>query len=107
MRKTFQINNDSANNLTIAPLPEPALGITIVRPEWIRLPKPGSQCPYSGLTRTPMYGLVRDGKIRSVVLRQRGKLRGIRLICYDSLIGYLRRIAAEQGQGLVEEGSQP
>lgn len=50
----------------------------------------------TGITRTPMYGLVRDGKVRSIVLRQRGKVRGTRPISYDSLMAYLRELEAEQ-----------
>lgn len=73
-----------ASNLRVKPSPVP--------PEWIRLPKSGTQCPHSGLSRSVMFGLVREGKIRSVVLRRRGKLRGTRLVEYQSLMTFLRNL---------------
>ena len=36
----------------------------IIRPEWLRLPKPGHRCPASGLCRSYLHTLVRDGKVR-------------------------------------------
>ena len=66
------------------------------RPEWLRLPAPGKRCPYSGLSRSTLNGLALPGPsndhrppVKSVVLRKRGALRGIRLISYDSLMSYL------------------
>ena len=71
--------------------PEPA-----VKPEWVRLPAPGKRCPYTGLSRSTLNeltiaGPVNDDRppVKSVVLRKRGALRGIRLINYDSLMQYL------------------
>ena len=65
-------------------------------PEFIRLPKPGARCPYCGLTRSHLYTLCQEGKIESIVLRKRGRQRGVRLIAFDSLIGYLRQLREEQ-----------
>ena len=67
------------------------------RPEFIRLPKPGMACPYTGLTRSFLYALVSAGKIKSVSLRERGKARGCRLINYDSLIEFLAKAGDETG----------
>jgi hypothetical protein len=71
------------------------------RPEFIRLPQPGKRCPYTGLSRSGLNNLVLPcdlngfkPPVRSVCLRQRGAVRGTRLICYDSLIGYLRHQGA-------------
>jgi hypothetical protein len=63
-----------------------------IKPETIRLPKPGCYCRISGLSRTALYELCKKGKIRSAVLLQPGKGRGIRLIEYDSLVGFLRSL---------------
>jgi hypothetical protein len=63
----------------------------IVRPEWIRLPKEGTTCPYSGLTRSFMADLLRRNLVRSKSLRRPGAGRGVRLICYESLMEYIRR----------------
>jgi len=79
------------------PLAVPALGATPghVKPEWLRLPKPGTQCPFCGLSRTSLYTLCKEGKVKSVVLRKRGASRGIRLVAWDSLFSFINSLAIE------------
>ena len=67
-----------------------------VRPEFVRLPKSGTRCPYTGLSRSKMNQLVLPCKendfkppVESKVLRSRGPIRGTRLIVFDSLMEYL------------------
>jgi hypothetical protein len=60
------------------------------RPEWIRLPKEGSTCPFSGLSRSYLADLVRRGEVPSKALRRPGTVRGVRLICYAGLMDYIR-----------------
>lgn len=67
-----------------------------IKPEWLRLPAPGDRCRFTGLSRSTLNeltipGPANDGTppVKSVVLRKRGALRGIRLISYDSLMTYL------------------
>jgi hypothetical protein len=69
---------------------------TEIKPEWLRLPAPGSRCRFTGLSRSTLNeltipGPANDGRppVKSVVLRKRGAVRGIRLISYESLMGYL------------------
>lgn len=72
------------------------------RPEYIRLPKPGHLCPYTGLCRSTLNNLILPTKQNNfkppVVSRSirlgRGQLRGVRLIKYDSLIQYLETCLA-------------
>lgn len=66
------------------------------KPEWLRLPASGTRCRFTGLSRSTLNeltipGPANDGSppVKSVVLRKRGALRGIRLISYDSLMNYL------------------
>ena len=66
-------------------------------PEFIRLPKPGQLCPWTGLSRSKMNELIlpcaaNDGKppVQSVSLRNKGSLRGTRLVVYESLISFLK-----------------
>ena len=66
------------------------------RPEFIRLPKAGTLCPRSGLSRTGLNLLILPcaannfrPPVRSVSLRKPGQLRGTRLIVFDSLMTYL------------------
>jgi len=62
----------------------------VTSPEFFALPRPGMVCPVCGLGRSYLYKLLRDGQIRSVSLRERGKTRGKRLLVADSVLGYLR-----------------
>lgn len=71
-------------------------GAILYHPEWLRLPAPGARCGFTGLSRSTLNELVIPGPandgcppVKSVVIRKRGALRGIRLINYDSLMGYL------------------
>ncbi len=85
-----------------ATLPAPAASLNgeSIKPEWLRLPAPGSRCRFTGLSRSTLNeltipGPANDGNppVKSVVLRKRGALRGIRLISYDSLMQYLNTLA--------------
>ncbi len=67
-----------------------------IKPEFIRIPKKGSFCPYTGLGCDTIFRLVTPCKrngfkppVRSVSLRPRGSARGTRLVNYDSLMAYL------------------
>ncbi len=60
------------------------------RPEWVRIPKPRTTCPYSGLSRAHVHRLVKEGEIESMSLRKRGAKTGVRLVSYDSLMAYIR-----------------
>ena len=70
------------------------------KPEWLRLPAPGARCRFTGLSRSTLNeltiaGPANDGvpPVKSVVLRKRNGLRGVRLISYDSLMQYLADLA--------------
>lgn len=65
-------------------------------PAFIRLPKPKQNCPVTGLSRTGMYNLCvpcTANGFRPIVpakcLRQPGNLRGVWLVPYPQLIGFL------------------
>ncbi len=70
-----------------------------IKPEFIRLPKSGTRCLHTGLSRSKLNQLVLPCKendfkppVESKVLRSRGTIRGTRLIVFDSLINYLRQL---------------
>lgn len=64
------------------------------RVEFFRLPQPGKRDPYFGLSRGWYYYKAAElGEIRMVSVRQRGALRGVRLVVYDSVADYIRRSA--------------
>jgi len=60
-------------------------------PEFVRLPKVGTYCPRTGLSRSALNELILgdNPRVRSVVHRKNGSLRGTRHIVYRSLIDYL------------------
>ena len=65
-------------------------------PVYIRLPKAGKRCPRTGLTRSALNNLILPTKqnrynppVASKSIRQKGKVRGIRMILWESLKTYL------------------
>ncbi len=64
--------------------------------EWMRLPSKGYD-PTFGLSRSWYYGAIEKGLIRSSVLRNRGCLKGVRLIDVDSV----RRLVESNVVGMV------
>ena len=69
-----------------------------IRPEFIRLPPPGQQCQFSGLSRSGLNSLILSTAdnnfsppVRSYVLRKKGAKTGVRLIDYSSLSIYIRQ----------------
>jgi len=72
------------------------------RPEWVRLPRSGKRCPFTGLSRSALNGLILGPKpkVASMSLKENGMVRGVRLVRLSSLLAYLDGIAlAQQGEG--------
>ncbi len=76
------------------------------KPEWIRLPKPGERCIYTGLSRSTLNELtipsdVNDylPPVRSAVIKKRGAMRGIRLISYDNLMEHINGLCEAEFEG--------
>ena len=74
-----------------------------VTPEFIRLPKPGTLCRWTGLSRSKLNELILPSPlnsfkppVRSLSLRNRGQVKAVRLIVLDSLLGYLRSLLEQQ-----------
>jgi hypothetical protein len=93
----------------IAPVPT-----VPIRPEFIRLPRTGTACPHSGLSRSTLNSLILPcagngykPSVRSCVLRQHGRLKGIRLIEFESLCSYIRSQANGVGQPKKTENVVP
>jgi hypothetical protein len=61
------------------------------RIEFFRLPAPGKRDPHFGLSRGWYYKAAARGEIKLVAVRQRGALRGVRLVVHDSVCDYIRR----------------
>lgn len=76
----------------------PSNGNTPHSVEFFRLPPPGKRDPFFGLSRGWYYKAAAAGEIRMVAVRQRGAVRGVRLVAYDSVCDYIRRAAEQHGE---------
>jgi len=70
----------------------------------IRMPRTGQRCPVSGLSRSTLYVLITPSEfngynppVKSICVRARGNIRGIRLVSYESLKAYLDRQVLNAG----------
>jgi hypothetical protein len=72
----------------------------ITQPEFVRVPRVGERCPVCSLPRTKMNQLIQgpNAPVKSVVVRQRGTNRGIRLVVVESLLSHLHGLAEEQSR---------
>jgi hypothetical protein len=84
------------------------------RPEWLRLPKPGTLCPWTGLSRSKLNELILPNPynnfkpvVQSICLRNRGQKKGVRLIVFDSLMEYLRSFAEDAPDSKPQQGAGP
>jgi hypothetical protein len=80
-----------------------------IRPEFIRLPKPKTRCPYTGMSRSELYALTipcaaNDNRppVPAKNRRKPGNLRGVWLIPYGALISYLHALPTPG----MKEGAQ-
>lgn len=82
---------------TTVPIGAPPVNQTAT-PIWIRLPKVGKWCPYTGLSRSTLNNLILGSNppVKSVSLRQRHAIRGTRLILLTSLLEFIEGVAAAQ-----------
>lgn len=73
-------------------------------PQFVRLPKPGKRCRWTGLARSALNDLIlgKDPPVRSVVVARTGASRGIRLVHLGSLLKHLNGLMEQQNNG--EEG---
>lgn len=78
-----------------------------LHPEFIRLPKPTEKCPWTGLSRGSMNELILgpNAPVRSVVIKQIGASRGIRLVHFKSLLDHLHTEMEAQRDG-AETGEE-
>ena len=65
-------------------------------PIYIGLPSPGATCPHFGLKRGSYYELIRQGRIKSIVVARPGCKRGRRLLLYESVAQCLQNLAKAQ-----------
>ena len=66
-------------------------------PEFLRLPRPRARCPVTGLSRTTLEELIREGFIPAKKLRRPGRTRCITLIPRRQLIDYVLSLPESAG----------
>jgi hypothetical protein len=82
---------------TITPLLEQIGTAPPIVAQWLRIP---DAIKTSGLCRSSLYGLMREGKIRSVCLRPSNGQKGIRLINAESLNSFIASHETAYGESL-------
>lgn len=82
---------------TTIPIEMPPVNSTAI-PIWIRLPKVGKSCPYTGLSRSTLNNLIlgKNPPVKSVSLRQHHAIRGCRIILLQSLLEFIEGMAVAQ-----------
>lgn len=80
-------------------LPAPQV-VSTIQPRWMRII---DATRYSGLSRSGIYEQIAAGGIKSVCLRRRGALRGIRLVDRESIDLFMESQLAEQEQEIATE----
>jgi len=63
-------------------------------PVWVRAPKRGHEF-YSGCSRAKLYDWAGKGFIRSVSIREPGRIKGVRLFHLASILAFIERCEAE------------
>lgn len=75
-------------------------------PEFIRLPKAGYRCAWTGLSRGSINDLILgpDAPVQSVLVKQPGASRGVRLVHLGSLLDFLyAQMEAQSVDGIPEK----
>lgn len=79
--------------------------------EWLRLPKPGTRCEVSGLSRTTLAELVCPGKkngfqppVAARFLKRRNASRGIVLISRRSLLEFINALPSPSSLSSLSKG---
>jgi hypothetical protein len=65
------------------------------RPEFFRLPKSGRRDSHFGFSRAFFYAGEAAGFWKLVRIRQRGKIRGVTLVPYDTVSAFVHKEAAK------------
>jgi len=71
-------------------------------PVWVRAPKRGHEF-YSGCTRPKLYEWAGKRLIRSVSIREPGKIKGVRLFHLASILAFIERCEIKAKSNLNDE----
>jgi hypothetical protein len=75
-------------------------------PVWVRAPKYGHEF-YSGCSRPKLYEWAAKGFIRSVSIREPGRIKGVRLFHLASILAFIERCEASAPNYAAREPTRP
>ena len=75
-------------------------------PVWVRSPKRGHEF-YSGCSRAKLYEWAAKGFIRSVSIREPGRIKGVRLFHLASILAFIERCEASAQNYASREPTRP
>src|ERR1700733_2573010 len=77
-------------------------GPVTLNPRWLRIP---AAVKYSGLSRSRLYELLSEGKIRSICVKShKGAERGVRLLDREAIDTFMLAFQTERGGVTRNEG---
>jgi hypothetical protein len=75
-------------------------------PVWVRAPKRGHEF-YSGCTRAKLYEWAAKNFIRSVSIREPGRIKGVRLFHLASILVFIEQCEVRANSNQNDTGKQP
>ena len=75
-------------------------------PVWVRAPKRGHEF-YTGCSRPKLYEWAAKGFIRSVSIREPGRVKGVRLFHLASIFAFIERCEASAENHATSEPTRP
>lgn len=84
--------------MKVGPVTYATVQPVLARPCYVRLPRTGEKETFSGLGRSKLWEILQSGKVRSIVLRKPGALRGARLIRLEGPGGLLDYLASMESE---------
>lgn len=82
------MSQTQANKTALTPTSEnPSTETNALPREWLRIKE---ACEFSRVSKPKLYDLINRGLIKSVSLKERGQIKGTRLVSFDSLRDFLR-----------------
>jgi hypothetical protein len=74
-------------------------------PIWVRAPKRGHEF-YSGCTRAKLYEWAAKNLIRSVSIREPGRIKGVRLFHLASILAFIEQCEIQANPGQNDTGKK-
>jgi hypothetical protein len=75
-------------------------------PVWVRAPKRGHEF-YSGCSRAKLYEWAAKNFIRSVSIREPGRIKGVRLFHLASILAFIEQCEGRANSDSSDTGKQP